>query len=150
MAHLPVTEALAEWSKSRPPEKVALSIVAQASDRRSHELRDIFNRASIPIAFFEPDSHQGRAVLAEAGVSDAALPVLVMHDGSRALLVQPNDRDIVAALGFPSVPAGGWYDVAVIGAGPSGLSAAVYATSEGLSTVIIDPSIPVGRPAPAR
>jgi thioredoxin reductase (NADPH) len=143
--YLPVTEALADWSKSGPPEKVALSIVGQPSDRRAHELRDIFSRASIPIAFLEPGSDQGRAVLQEAGVGDAALPVMVMHDGSRAVLVQPTDRDIVAALGFPSVPEGGRYDVAVVGAGPSGLSAAVYATSEGLSTVIIDPSIPGGQ-----
>ena len=143
--YLPVTEALADWSKSRPPEAVALSVVGRDSDRRSHELRDMFTRASVPFAFLEPNSGQARAMLLGAGVSDAELPVVVMHHGSRAVLAQPTDRDIVAALGFPSVPDGGRYDVAIIGAGPSGLSAAVYSTSEGLSTVIVDPSVPGGQ-----
>ena len=143
--YLPVTEALADWSKSRPPETVALSVVGRDSDPRSHELRDMFTRASVPFAFLEPNSGQARAMLLGAGVSDAELPVVVMHHGSRAVLAQPTDRDIVAALGFSSVPDGGRYDVAIIGAGPSGLSAAVYSTSEGLSTVIVDPSIPGGQ-----
>ena len=47
--YLPVTEALADWSKSRPPEAVALSVVGRDSDRRSHELRDMFTRAAFPL-----------------------------------------------------------------------------------------------------
>jgi thioredoxin reductase (NADPH) len=143
--YLPVTEALVDWSKTRPPEAVAVSVVGRDSDRRFHELRDIFSRASLPFAFLEPESPEAQAVLSASGVSGAALPVVVMHHGSRAVLVQPTDRDIVAALGFGSVPDGGRYDVAIIGAGPSGLSAAVYATSEGLSTVVVDPSVPGGQ-----
>jgi len=61
----------------------------------------------------------------------------VMFDGR--VLVDPSNADVATALGVPTRPGAGRYDVAVIGAGPAGLAAAVYGASEGLSTVVLEP-----------
>ena len=142
---LPVTEALADWERSRPPEEVAVTVVGESAARRSYELRDIFSRAAIPFIFVDPESADGAALLAEdGGVSSAQrLPLLLMASGAR--LADPTDAQIVEQLGFLSEPPDRVYDVAVVGAGPSGLSAAVYATSEGLSTVLVSPGVPGGQ-----
>lgn len=141
--YLPMSEQLAEWSRSQPPEQVAFTIVGAPGDPRSHELRDAMTRGAIPFAFHPPTSPAGRALLRRVGQDGSRLPVLEDYTGK--VLVQPTDADLVEALGFRRRARDLRCDVAVVGAGPSGLSAAVYAASEGLSTVIIDPGVPGGQ-----
>ena len=141
--YLPMAEYLAEWSRTQAPELTAVTIVGRRWDDRSHALRDILSRASVPYAFYEPDSQEGAAALAEMGLDGSVLPAVGFHTGEVA--ADPSDLDLTEMLGFltsrPRLPC----DVAIVGAGPAGLSAAVYAASEGLSTMIIDPSIPGGQ-----
>jgi thioredoxin reductase (NADPH) len=141
--YLPVTEALADWERSRPAEEVAATIVGDPKSRRAYELRDIFSRAAIPFEFLDAASEEGAAVLTERGGSQPDLPLLLMHPD--AVLTNPDDVEIVEQLGFVSAPPEGERDVAVIGAGPGGMSAAVYATSEGLRTVVVTPGVPGGQ-----
>ena len=141
--YLPVTEALADWERGQPAEQVAVTIVGEPESRRAYELRDIFSRAAIPYELLDWESDEGAAVLAEHGGSQSDLPLLLMHPGS--VLTAPDDVEIVEHLGFVSAPPEGECDVAVVGAGPSGMSAAVYATSEGLRTVMVTPGVPGGQ-----
>ncbi len=141
--YLPVTESLADWERSRPAEQVAATIVGEPESRRAYELRDIFSRAAIPYEFLDFESDEGAAVLAQHGGSQPDLPLLLMHPSS--VLTDPSDVEIVEQLGFVSAPPEGECDVAVLGAGPSGMSAAVYATSEGLRTVMVTPGVPGGQ-----
>ena len=83
---------------------------------RSHELRELLGRNSVPFGFHDAASPAGQRLLAAAG-TDRALPVLVMFDGR--VLVDPSNADVAAALGVPTRPGAGRYDVAVIGAGPA-------------------------------
>jgi thioredoxin reductase (NADPH) len=76
------------------------------------------------------------------------LPVLIHYSGE--VLVDPTDSDLVELMGFKRAPTHSAYDLVIVGAGPSGLSAAVYASSEGLPTVIVDPPSRAGKPARAR
>jgi thioredoxin reductase (NADPH) len=138
----PMSEYLADWSLTQPPEHVAVIVVGEAWDEASHHLRDIFTRASVPYEFLPPTSDAGRAVLA-AGEDPTRLPVVRFHSGH--FLVQPTDREIVDALGFRAEPVDIECDVAIIGGGPGGLSAAMYAASEGLHTVLLEPSVPGGQ-----
>lgn len=84
----------------------------------------------------------------ELGLSDLkfSLPVVELPDGTRG----PTLRDVAERLGFVTKPKLRQYDVSIYGAGPAGLSAAVYAASEGLSTVLIERSAVGGKPAPRR
>jgi thioredoxin reductase (NADPH) len=141
--YLPMAEYLADWSRTQRPEIVAMTIVGHRREGRSHELRDLLTRASVPFAFVEPDSEEGQAALAEMGLDGSVLPAVRSHSGLFA--ADPSDLEIGEMLGFPSSRPGLTCDVVIVGAGPAGLSAAVYAASEGLSAVIVDPSVPGGQ-----
>ena len=141
--YLPLSEQLADWSRSREPEVHAITVVGRRWDERSHQLRDLFSRASIPFAFHEPNSDAGRAELARMGVDGSLLPSIRFHSG--AVIVDPSDSDVVAMLGFRPGASDELWDVAIVGAGPAGMSAAVYAASEGLRAVVLDPGVPGGQ-----
>ena len=133
--HRAVSELLEEWAHDAAPVLPAVRIIAGQRSARAHELRDALARSSIPYVFHAADSAAGRSWLAQAGQDGSALPVLLTYTGE-VLVDPPNDR-VAAVFGLASLPAA-TVDVAIIGAGPAGLSAAVYAASEGLSTLLLE------------
>jgi thioredoxin reductase (NADPH) len=136
----PVSQFLADWESSRSTGFEAVSIVGERWAARSHELRDLFSRIALPHGFHEPDSETGKALLDQAAAAGAAgLPLLVFRSGQ--VLADPSNAEIAEALGFHSRAQGRTYDVAVAGGGPAGLAAAVYAASEGLRTLVVEPAV---------
>jgi thioredoxin reductase (NADPH) len=133
--HRSVTEQLGEWARSNLPGIEVVRVVGQEWAARSHELRELLGRNGIPFSFYPADSPEGQRLL-EPG-SGQALPAVVMFDGR--VLADPSNAEVAEALGVPTKPGSGRYDVTVIGAGPAGLAAAVYGASEGLSTVVVEP-----------
>ena len=90
-----------------------------------------------PLGFTIASRKKGRRILAQAGRGRGSrLPVLCFYSG--AVLVDPTNEQTAAALGARTTPEPGLYDVAIVGAGPAGLAASVYAASEGLRTVLLD------------
>jgi thioredoxin reductase (NADPH) len=134
--HLAVTELLEEWARAHLPRFEVVRVVGEEWSARSHELRDLLDRNSVPFGFYPADAEQGKALLQQAGAA-AALPVIILFDGR--VLANPANVEIAEALGMRTRPGAGLYDVAVIGAGPAGLATAVYGASEGLSTVVLEP-----------
>ena len=135
--HLAVTELLEEWARSNLPRPEVMRVVGEEWSARSHEIRDLLSRNVVPFGFYPAGGGPGKALLEQAGAAAAALPVIIMFDGR--VLENPSNTQIAEALGVQTSPGGGLYDVAVIGAGPAGLAAAVYGASEGLSTVVLEP-----------
>ncbi len=133
--HRSVTEQLGEWARSNLPGIEVVRVVGEEWAARSHELRELLGRNGIPFSFYPVDSPEGQRLL-EPG-SGQALPAVVMFDGR--VLADPSNAEVAEALGVPTKPGSGRYDVTVIGAGPAGLAAAVYGASEGLSTVVVEP-----------
>jgi thioredoxin reductase (NADPH) len=137
--NLAIQELLHEWARRNRPRFEVIRIVGDRWLEASHAFRDHLERGSIPYGFYEPDSPEGRALLEYAGMA-GPLPIAVLHDGR--VFVQPTAIEIIEALGMNATkPTTYPVDVAVIGAGPAGLAAAVYAASEGLRVVVIEAEV---------
>jgi thioredoxin reductase (NADPH) len=135
----PVSEFLTNWSKTQEPSFVAIRIVGRGWEPRSHQLRDILTRVAMPYGFYAHDSEAGRRILEEAGQDDGRLPVVVFRTGD--VLVDPSHAELSEFLGASTRPEPTTYDVAIVGAGPAGLAAAVSAASEGLRTLVVEPEV---------
>ena len=138
-----VSEFLASWEDSDPEGVAMFRIAALENSARAYEIRDLLTRFNTPFTFDPTDSEDGVALLREVGQADCRLPTVVRHDGR--VLVDPTDGDLVEALGGGTRLGVDVYDVAIVGAGPAGLSAAVYAASEGLETIVLERSISGGQ-----
>jgi thioredoxin reductase (NADPH) len=135
--YLMVSELLGMWSRRNRPRFEAVRVIGESWAPRSHELSDLLNRNSIPYGFYAADSAEGQTLLRELGHDNGGhLPLLALYDGQ--VLVDPTNAEIAQAIGAQTDPGGDLYDVVIVGAGPAGLSAAVYAASEGLKTVLLE------------
>jgi len=82
-------------------------------------------------------------VLLETGLDGSVLPVVAVYTGT--VLDDPSDAELMAALGVTTHPSTARCDLAILGSGPAGLAAAVYAASEGLQTLVLEPEITGGQ-----
>jgi thioredoxin reductase (NADPH) len=139
--HEAVTEHLQEWRNRTGGGYQAVRIIGERWAPRSQHLRDTFTRNRIPIGFYDADSPQGEAMLRRLGLENPRLPVVQLRFAEDGTALQdPTDLDIADAFGLMRpVPEEEIFDVAIIGAGPAGLGAAVYAASEGLRTIVVEP-----------
>jgi thioredoxin reductase len=135
-----ITQFLSEWRALQGAGFEAVRVIGEQWSARSQELRETFPRNGIPIGFYDAHSERGREILAEVSPGPVELPVVILRFGTeRSVLFNPSNLDIAEAFGLMRpIPADEVFDVAVVGAGPAGLAAAVNASSEGLRTVVIE------------
>ena len=138
--HRSIAEFLMEWSSQRGGGFEAAQVIGKRWSARSQELRDLFSRHRVPAGFYDATSERARQMLNVHGLESPELPVVVLQFGTeRAVLVNPSNREIADAFGVMTpISAEEVFDVTVVGAGPAGLAAAVYASSEGLRTVVVE------------
>jgi thioredoxin reductase (NADPH) len=132
-----VQEALTAWTKAHRPRHEVMQVVGEQWDQRSHDLRDTLARNTVPFGFYPADSDTGRRMIRDHDIDEERLPAVILHD--RTVLHDPTEADVAVALGVSTRPSAEIYDLAILGAGPAGLSAAVYGASEGLRTLVIEP-----------
>jgi thioredoxin reductase (NADPH) len=133
--HSSVSNLLLEWSRSTTDAPHTVHVVGETWSGRAYEMRDVLQRCALPHSFCLADSEKGRGLIEEAGDAKG-LPLVVFPDGS--YLTDPTDAEIAHAVAIGVEPDGDEFDLVIVGAGPAGLSAAVYGASEGFSTVVID------------
>lgn len=138
--HHAITGFLSEWGSRRGSGFEAVWVVGEQWSARSQELRDTFARNGIPIGFYDAATPRGQRMIQDLGLVAPDLPVVVLRFGAeRSTLVNPTNLEIADAFGLMTpIPADDVFDVAVVGAGPAGLAAAVYASSEGLRTIVVE------------
>ena len=133
--HQAISSLLLEWAEARRNSPYTIRVVGESWSGRAYELRDVLGRCALPHSFCLADSEDGRALVAEVGAG-VDLPWVVFPDGT--VLVDPSDAELAKAAGSPVDPGRMDFDLVIVGAGPAGLSAAVYGASEGFSTLVVD------------
>jgi thioredoxin reductase (NADPH) len=138
--HSAIIDLLNDWTATvAVPEVFSVRIVTPQQDALTLQLRDYLDRVGAPCGVFHPDSEEGREVLARHTGDVGAWPVVETFNSS-VPFVPTSTRDLAVTLyGRPDdIEIDQVVDLVVVGAGPAGLAASVYAASEGLSTVTIE------------
>jgi thioredoxin reductase (NADPH) len=137
--HRTICEFLHEWRRGTAQGRRELTVVADRFSPRGFELRNLLARNGVPHAFHASDSEEGRRLLVVCGREDSSEPIVLLPDNR--VLVDPSNQDL-AEKGYRVRTRleqdAGPFDVVVVGAGPSGLAAAVYASSEGLRALVVE------------
>ena len=133
---------------SRDREFAGMRVLAQRDERLGHRLDDFLDKNKIPHRLVTFESEQGKALSERFHLTSRDLPVLITPAGRR--LRQPSLREVAHEAGLLRPLATGneneiLSDLTIVGAGPAGLAAAVYAASEGLRTVVLESYAPGGQ-----
>ncbi|MGB7264480.1 MAG: FAD-dependent oxidoreductase [Terracidiphilus sp.] len=140
-----VDDLLDAWQAESLPEAKGLRLVGHQWSPQSHAIKDFLAGNLIPYRWLDVSRDaDARVLLDAAGVSAEELPALFFDDGTPALR-NPAPREVAERLGKPMTAAFDVYDLAIVGAGPAGLAAAVYGASEGLRTILLDRHAPGGQ-----
>jgi len=139
-----VDDLLADWSRENPDATSVVRVVGHRWSERSHDVKTFLARNHVPYRWHdvERDAEGGR-LLALAGGTDVDLPLVLVPDGDP--LRSPSSLELATALGLRTTAERPLYDLCIVGGGPAGLAAAVYAASEGLSTVVVERDAPGGQ-----
>ena len=117
-------------------QQAAVKVIGRTGSPSCYAVRDFLYRNDVPFDWIELRSDEQARAMGLDRVTDDRLPVCEFPDGTR--LDRPTIRRLSEKLGLFRNPSRSNYDVAIYGAGPAGLSAAVYAASEGLKTVVVE------------
>jgi thioredoxin reductase (NADPH) len=144
-----LSDLLADWREQNPPPANQLRLVGHTWTGEGHLLRDFLARNLVPFEWLDPDSDpEARLLLEMVGAAEPRLPLVLFPDGT--VLEAPTPVEVACKVGLTSRARAQVYDLAVVGAGPAGLAAAVYAASDGLCTLLLEREAPGGQAGRSR
>ncbi|HET7328928.1 MAG TPA: FAD-dependent oxidoreductase [Nocardioidaceae bacterium] len=139
-----VDDLLGDWRWANPDHTSDVRVVGHRWSDRSHEVKTFLARNYVPYRWYDIERDQEAERLRElAEATGADLPLVLVPDGET--LRSPTTLALASALGLRTRAEQPLYDVCIVGGGPAGLAAAVYAASEGLSTVVVEREAPGGQ-----
>lgn len=139
-----IDDLLVSWKLGYRAPFEGIQVVGPRWSLSDHQVRDFLSRNQVPYQWLDPEKDASAAALLKKHVVDEAkLPLVLLTDGTA--LLNPTLEVLAEKVGLSTQAKAEYYDLVVVGAGPAGLSAAVYAASEGLSTLVIEPEAPGGQ-----
>ncbi|HYJ68703.1 MAG TPA: FAD-dependent oxidoreductase [Nocardioidaceae bacterium] len=139
-----IDDLLGDWRRANPEVTTDLRVVGHRWSDRSHEIKTFLARNHVPYRWYDVERNPESQQLMELAQATAAeLPLVLVPEGET--LRAPSTPDLADSLGISTRAEQPLYDVCIVGGGPAGLAAAVYAASEGLSTVIVEREAPGGQ-----
>lgn len=141
----PVIEDLLEpWKEEQNKHNEPITVIGHTWSPPLYNIKNFLSRNLYPFTFLDVEkSIEAQEILEKNKISSFKNAVVVFSDGS--LLVNPDVREIAEKVGLNLNPDSKFYDLIIVGAGPAGLAASVYAASEGLSTLVIEKEAPGGQ-----
>jgi thioredoxin reductase (NADPH) len=131
-----ISDLLEDWAAASREAFEGVQVVGTRWSPSTHELKDFLAKSQIPYRWTEPGATPDPRIQAALGDSPAKLPALIFPDGS--VLERPTLPEVAVKLGLTSAPARDFYDVIIVGAGPAGLACALYCSTEGLRTILVE------------
>jgi len=139
-----IDDLLGDWREANPEHTNDIRVVGHRWSDRSHDVKTFLARNHVPYRWYDVDREaEGLRLSTLAEAVETDLPLVLIPDGDT--LRSPTTLDLAGALGLRTTAQQPLYDVCIVGGGPAGLAAAVYAASEGLSTVIVEREAPGGQ-----
>ncbi|AXC12879.1 Thioredoxin reductase [Acidisarcina polymorpha] len=137
-------DLLGSWREGYKPPFEGLRVIGPRWSLKDHQVRDFLSRNQIPYEWLDPErSDEAQQLLVKYKLDEHKLPAVLFADGTS--LVQPLQTELASKIGLHVTAERDFYDVVIVGAGLAGLAAAVYATSEGLRALLIEPEAPGGQ-----
>ncbi len=125
------------------PVRPTVAVIGQRLAPEDHRLRDFLTRAAQPFDWLDAESPEAQELLGRHRASAAALPVVIDEDGTVGAAA--SSERLAELWRMTEAPKRTEYDLVIVGAGPAGLAAAVYAASDGLSTLLVERDLPGGQ-----
>jgi thioredoxin reductase (NADPH) len=139
-----LNDLLDDWRAGFEPPFEGVRIVGLPWSPEDHRIKDFLTRNQVPFRWMDVDADpEGTRLARSSGAEHRDLPLVFFPDGSWAS--RPDNTELGSRVGLKVEPNTSSYDLVIVGAGPAGLAAGVYAASEGLSTLLIEGEAPGGR-----
>jgi thioredoxin reductase (NADPH) len=138
-------DLLSDWTAHVRLPYDGIRVAGDRSSPRSYALKDFLSSNQIPYEWIDVERDPSVRELIRSFGDSGALPVVLFPDGSH--LAAPTNRDLAEKIGMATRARLPFYDLAVVGAGPAGLAAALYGSSEGLRTILLEQNAPGGQAA---
>ena len=137
-------DLLGSWQDGYRPPFEGIRVIGPRWSLRDHQVRDFLTRNQVPYVWLDPEHNdEALQLLAHYNLDEHKLPAVLFADGSA--LAQPTQVELAAKIGLHVTAERDFYDVVIVGAGMAGLAAAVYAGSEGLRALLLEPEAPGGQ-----
>ncbi|MCQ6958547.1 FAD-dependent oxidoreductase [Mucilaginibacter aquariorum] len=138
-----LTDLLEDWQGHYRPDFRGIKVIGYQYSPKSHDIKEFLSGYLVPYLWMDANTDEAKQAIKMNNLEVKDLPAIIFADGS--LLKAPPVKDIASKIGLNQSAKSELYDVVIIGAGPAGLAASVYGSSEGLKTLLIEKKAPGGQ-----